>query len=312
MPSASPSNDLRDRSSLPPQNLLQASAVLVNGSSYTVNTNAKMRILAIDKTPVTACPDTGSPVSFIERATLSKHFPYQQVQSLENGLNLSFQGLGGMALAVNTFVDLPIVCKTMKNSYMYFPPVRAYVVDSTPENVVLLGLNFIIPNALDFRWARKGGFATHRLQIGDTDNYIRLWADTKIELNNPTLVSVYQTGAGLIRQGREPRNSFHAILLDECILAVPLMLTVIVLCFELTIMLEFGRERLQEHQYLLLVNLFLAGWVGLHCVAAGVLMWDNWRERRLGHGGRSDGYGDDDMKQIGNAEREVLERSRAK
>lgn len=248
MPSASPSNDLRDTNSLPPQNLFQASAVLVNGSSYTVNTNAKMRILAIDKTLITACLDTGSPVSFFERATLSKHFPYQQVQNLDNGLNLSFQGLGGMALAVNTFVDLPICCKTMKNSYMYFPPVRAYVVDSTPENVVLLGLNFLIPNALDFRWARKGGFATHRLQIGDSDNYIRLWTETQMELdNNPTRVPVYQTGAGLIRQGREPRNSFHAILLDECILAVPLMVAVIVLCIELTIVSEFGRERLQEH-----------------------------------------------------------------
>ena len=41
-------------------------------------------------------------------------------------------------------------------------------------------------------------------------------------------------------------------------------------------------------------------------------MWDNWREGRLGHGGRNDGYGDDDMKQIENAEREVLEISRAK
>ena len=131
---------------------------------------------------------------------------------------------------------------------MYFPPVRAYVVDSTPENVVLLGLNFIIPNALDFRWARKGGFATHHLQIGDTDNYIRLWTKTQMELdNNPTRVPVYQTGAKLIQQRREPRNSFHAILLDECILAVPLMLPVIVLCIEVTIVLEFGRERLQEH-----------------------------------------------------------------
>jgi hypothetical protein len=161
-----------------PQNLLQATAVLVNGSSYTVNTNAKMRILAIDRTPVTACPDTGLPVSFIERATLSKHFSYQQIQTLENGLTLRFQGLGGMAPAVNTFVDLPIICKTMKNSYMHFPPVRAYVVDSTPESVVLLGPNFIIPNALDFRWARKGGFAMHRLQIGDTENYIKLLTET--------------------------------------------------------------------------------------------------------------------------------------
>lgn len=63
---------------------------------------------------------------------------------------------------------------------------------------------------------------------------------------------------------------------------------------------------------MLSVNLFLADWVGLHCVAAGVRMWDNWREGRLGHGGRNDGYGDDDMKQTENAEREVLERSRAK
>ncbi|PMD12670.1 hypothetical protein NA56DRAFT_712932 [Hyaloscypha hepaticicola] len=260
------------------ENLLQASAVLVNGSSCTVNTNAKMRILAIGKTPITACPDTGSPVSFVERATLSKHFPYQQVQNLDDGLNLSFQGLGGMALGVNTFVDLPIWCKTT-NSYMYFPPVRAYVVDRTPENVVLLGLDFIIPNALDFRWARKGGFATHRLQIGDTRlgkntryrvsiRYRYEYLNRKMELDNTTRVPVYQTGAGLVRQGREPRNSFHAILLDECILAVPLMLVVIVLCIELTIVLEFGRERLQEHQYLLSVNLFLAGWVGLHCVAA--------------------------------------------
>lgn len=155
-----------------------------------------MRILDIDKTSVTACPDTGLPVSFIERGTLSKHFPYQPIQNLENGLNESFQGLGGMALAVNTFVDLPVCCKTMKNSYMYFPPVRAYVVDSTPENVVLLGLNFLISNALDLRWARKGGFATHRLQIGDTDNYIRLWTETKIEPNNFTLVPVFRQVLG--------------------------------------------------------------------------------------------------------------------
>jgi len=292
------------------QNLLKATDVLVNGSSYTVNTNAKMRILALDKTPVTACPDTGSPVSLIERTALSKYFPCQQIQTLENGLSLSFQGLGGMATAVNTFVELPILCKTMKNSYMYFPPVRAYVVDSTPENVVLLGLNFIIPNALDFRWARKGGFATHRLQIGDTENYIRLWTETKMEPNNPAYVPVYRTEAGLIWPGREPRNSFHAILLDARILAVPVMLSILVLCLEITIALEFGREGLQKYQYLLSVNLFLVGWVGLHCVAAGVRMWDCWRERRMRYGGRNDSYGDDDMKQIKFAERDVLERAR--
>jgi hypothetical protein len=200
----------------------------------------------------------------------------------------------------------------MKNSYIYFPPVRAYVVDSTPENVVLLGLNFIIPNALDFRWARKGGFATHRLQIGDTENYIRLWTETKMEPNNPAYVPVYQTEAGLIWTGREPRNSFHAILLDARILAVPLMLSVLVLCLEIIIALESGREELQNYQYLLSVNLFLVGWVGLHCVAAGVRMWDSWRERRMHYGGRNDSYGDDDMKQIKIAERDVLERSLAK
>ncbi len=90
------------------------------------------------------------------------------------------------------------------------------------------------------------------------------------------------------------------------------MLAVIVLCIELTIILESGRGRLQEHRYLLSVNLFLGGWVGLHCVAAGVRMSDDWRERRLSHGGRNDGYGDDGTKQIENAERETLERSRVK
>jgi hypothetical protein len=157
----------------------------------------------------------------------------------------------------------------MKNSYIYFPPVRAYVVDSTPENVVLLGLNFIIPNALDFRWARKGGFATHRLQIGDTENYIRLWTETKMEPNNPAYVPVYQTEAGLIWTGREPRNSFHAILLDARILAVPLMLSVLVLCLEIIIALESGREELQNYQYFLL-SIFQSvsrrlGWLALRC-----------------------------------------------
>jgi hypothetical protein len=39
-------------------------------------------------------------------------------------------------------------------------------------------------------------------------------------------------------------------------------------------------------------------------------MWDYWREIRLGHGGKIDGYGDDDMKQMKNDERGVLDRSR--
>jgi hypothetical protein len=80
----------------------------------------------------------------------------------------------------------------MNNTLVNFPPVGAYVCDKLPGIIALLGPVFLIKNDLIFRWVSKDGLATHCLQIGNTDNYIRLHSErSKDVLKKRRRLSVY-------------------------------------------------------------------------------------------------------------------------
>jgi hypothetical protein len=125
-------------------------AVLLNGVQYVLNTNARIMVYTSEGTPIISYPDTGSPVSLIDRSTLAKRFPNIPIKTLEDGSQLALQGIGE-GPTTNKYVDIPIRCKTTEHEMVEFLAIRVHIVDRLPEGIFLLGLNFIIPNALDFR-----------------------------------------------------------------------------------------------------------------------------------------------------------------
>jgi hypothetical protein len=98
-------------------------------------------------------------------------------------------------------VDIPIRCKTAEHEMVEFLAIRVHIVDRLPEGIFLLGLNFIIANALDFRWGRNGS-PLHRLQIGDMDSYIPLRTKITKETENPRPVAVYLTETVVLQPGQ--------------------------------------------------------------------------------------------------------------
>jgi hypothetical protein len=215
-------------------------------------------------------------MSLIQRSTLSKFFLSVKIQLLENGLALIIQGVGCQTPETSSFVCLPIRCRTMSNTVIDFPPVRTYIVDEIPESVVLLGLNFIIPNVLDFRWGRKYLHATHRLQIGEAENYIRIWTTKTTQLPISVLVLCNFIEFAAAQPGQKPRNSFHAFFLDFRLLVLAVILSLLGFCIATTILFIHGQEILSKQVWLWAVNLFLFAWVAMHAAALGMLEWDSW------------------------------------
>jgi hypothetical protein len=235
-----------------------------------------MRIFAEDNTSLAACPDTGSTMSLIQWSTPSNFFPSARIQLLENGLTLIVQGVGCQTPATNSFVYLPIRCRTMSNTVIGFPPVRIFVIDEIPESVVLLGLNFIIPDALDFRWGREYLHATHRLQIGDAEDYIRIWTTKTAQLPMSMLIPCNFINFAAVQPGQKPRNSFHAFFLNFRLLILAAMFSLLNFCIVIMILTIHGQEILSKQLWLWAINLFLFTWVTMHAAALGVLEWDSW------------------------------------
>ena len=135
-----------------------------------------------------------------DTSTLAKRFPIMEIKTLEDGSQLAPQGVGE-GPTTSKYVDIPIRCKTAEHEMVEFLAIRVHIVDRLPEGIFLLGLNFIIPNALDFRWGRNGS-PLHRLQIGDMDSYIPLRTKITKETENPRPVAVYLTVTIVLQPGQ--------------------------------------------------------------------------------------------------------------
>ena len=98
----------------------------------------------------------------------------------------------GKGPTITEYVEIPIRCKITDHEIVEFPPVKTYIVDKLPKGLLLLGLDFIVPNALDFRWGRNGS-SLHRLQIGDSQRFIPIRSKITKEIEKPRLVAIYLT-----------------------------------------------------------------------------------------------------------------------
>ena len=177
----------------------QLTTVFLNGTKYTINTNSRITIYSEDGNPITACLDTGSPICLIDVPTLAKRFPSLQVQTMSNGTSLALQGVGN-GPQTNKFVLLPVRCKDMDGHFMDFPPVQAHIVERLPEGIVLLGLSWIIPNELDFKWGRYRS-AIYRLQISDSGKDIPMRTKSAKQTKTSRPVQVYLTESVTIELG---------------------------------------------------------------------------------------------------------------
>ncbi|KAE9370026.1 hypothetical protein N431DRAFT_441911 [Stipitochalara longipes BDJ] len=268
------------------------------------HTNARITIYGHDGMPITACTDTGSPTSFISRQMLTTAFPHLQIHNFEGGLTLTFEGVNKGPNSISSqFVNLPVRCITLGKKKLEFPSVVCIVLDEMLGNLVLLGLNFLIPNQLEFRWAGILGFTrfqthTHRLQIGESNRHIQVSIEIPEEelealksvptmFAKPGLVESQQLQALRAQQKEstsaksadvnKPRNSFHALLFDQRILSLAAIVAFFAFGMVVGILAAGGKEALDKQKYVWGVNLFLFGWVAMYGVGIAVYKWDHYQ-----------------------------------
>jgi hypothetical protein len=255
-------------------------------TSNAFKTQCRIRILASDGTPLEACPDTGSSISSIEHAALLRHFPTLQIHRLKKAAE--FGGIGGGKIRILAFVYLPIRCISTNNKLLEFPTTsKVFLTGKLFDGVAILGLNFLVPNALRFCWGREDGFATHRLQIGDTDSCIRVKTERSVHMMapNPIPICSWSLSTNCMpsngQHSSAHRNAFHAIFLSFRVLLIAVLFSLLGFCLVIAILVVHGQETLSYQVWLWALNLILFAWVAMHAVALLVLEWDSWWEREI-------------------------------
>lgn len=141
---------------------------MLNGCEYKVNTRARYILFAEDDRQYNFCADTGSLTGLINIPTLQKEYPNVVVHIVATGGRLQLTGVG-KGPEVSIYIEISPKLRTIDAKTITFPQIRCYLVDKLPGGV-LLGLNFLKTNHLDFRYGRKATGRQYRL-VKDTSQF---------------------------------------------------------------------------------------------------------------------------------------------
>jgi hypothetical protein len=171
--------------------------ILLNNVEYLVgNTPARVQVIAEDGSLVDACPNTRSPIRLVDDSELETTFPSAIIQTLPKNGKLTLRGISNRP-TINTYINVSITYPMEDGTTVTFPLTRLYIIQGLPCKI-LLSLDFLLKNRLDFRFSRKHPCLT----IPNTGKTIHVRTKARKERKLSPKPMIYLAELVMIRSGK--------------------------------------------------------------------------------------------------------------